>query len=105
MPRLLIALAVLVPVAAHAAGDFDKATEDRLANMVRQDCGSCHGLSLKGGLGAPIRAADLTALDVEALREIVLHGVPGTPMPGWAGIIDEHEADWIARKLKEGALE
>lgn len=59
----------------------------------------------QGGLGSPIRASDLSAIDVEALRDIVLHGLPGTAMPGWAGIIDEREADWIARKLKEGALE
>lgn len=105
MPRYVIMLLALLPTAAFGVESFDKATEDRLANLVRQDCGSCHGLTLKGGLGSPIRASDLSAIDVEALRNIVLHGVPGTPMPGWAGIIDEREADWIARKLKEGALE
>jgi cytochrome c55X len=36
---------------------------------------------------------------------IILDGVPGTPMPGWRPLITEAEARWIAGTLKEGSLQ
>ena len=35
----------------------------KLGNLVRQDCGSCHGLTLKGGLGKPLTADHLKQWD------------------------------------------
>lgn len=76
-----------------------------LDNLVRQDCGSCHGLTLKGGLGRPITPSALEGFDVVSLRNIVLHGIPGTPMPPWSGILTPEEAHWIAAGLKEGRFQ
>ncbi len=73
-----------------------------LVHLVRQDCGSCHGLTLKGGLGKPLLPADLADRDAETLAEIILDGIPDTPMPPWRGQLTEAEALWIARRLKEG---
>jgi len=77
----------------------------RLTNMVRQDCGSCHGLTLRGGLGKPLTREHLERWDREQLVHIILDGVPGTPMPPWRPILTEKEARWIADMLKRGALQ
>jgi cytochrome c55X len=73
-----------------------------LVHLVRQDCGSCHGLTLRGGLGKPLLPEDLEGRDAEVLAEIILDGIPDTPMPPWRGQLSEAEALWIARRLKEG---
>ena len=76
----------------------------RLSNLVRQDCGSCHGLNLKGGLGKPLTAEQLRAWSSEQLVSIILNGVPGTPMPPWRPLISEADARWIADRLQQGNL-
>ncbi|MDO5647875.1 cytochrome c [Paracoccus sp. (in: a-proteobacteria)] len=72
-----------------------------LEHMVIQDCGSCHGLTMRGGLGTPITPADLAGRDTEGLAEIILNGIPGTAMPPWRPLIAEHEAHWIAEYLQK----
>jgi cytochrome c55X len=76
----------------------------KLTDLVRQDCGSCHGLTLKGGLGKPLTVEGLRDWDREQLAHIILDGVPGTPMPPWRSLLSEAEARWIADALKQGAL-
>ena len=76
-----------------------------LAYLVRQDCGSCHGMTLKGGLGRPLLPDALAGAEAEALAEVILDGIPGTPMPPWRGQLSEAEALWIARALKQGTIE
>ncbi|HXF65306.1 MAG TPA: cytochrome c [Burkholderiales bacterium] len=76
-----------------------------LARLVRQDCGSCHGLTLQGGLGPPLTAAALRGKSAEYLRLTILHGRPGTPMPPWRALLTESEAAWIAEQLLKGLTE
>jgi cytochrome c55X len=78
------------------------ARQTQLRNLVEQDCGSCHGLTLKGGLGKPLLPASLEASPDQAVADIILDGVGGTPMPPWRGMLTEAEALWIARTLKQG---
>ena len=72
---------------------------DELRHMVRQDCGSCHGLRLTGGLGRAITPAALAGRDPEDLTTIILDGMPGTAMPGWRPLLTADEARWIADYL------
>lgn len=76
----------------------------KLAALIRQDCGSCHGLTLQGGLGKPLTPERLAPWDRHQLIQIILGGVPGTPMPRWRPLLTESEAAWIADALKEGSL-
>lgn len=71
-----------------------------LERLVRQDCGSCHGMTLKGGLGPDLLAARLAGIPSDTLAGIILDGVPGTPMPPWRGLLSEQDARWIADYLK-----
>ena len=76
----------------------------KLADLVRQDCGSCHGLTLKGGLGKPLTVEQLRSWDRDQLVHIILDGIPGTPMPPWRPLLSELDARWIADRLKQGTL-
>jgi len=78
--------------------------QDQLANLVVQDCGSCHGLTLRGGLGPSLRPADLGHLPVEAISAIISEGVPGSAMPPWKPLLSPEEIRWISEHLKSGAL-
>ncbi|WP_449040834.1 c-type cytochrome [Paracoccus sp. (in: a-proteobacteria)] len=81
------------------------ARQAELEHMVIQDCGSCHGLTMKGGLGKPITPGDLAGFDPEGLAAIILDGVPGTAMPPWRPLISEPEALWIAEYLMKEKTE
>lgn len=97
MARLALLLVLLAGTA--AAGPPDAARQDQLRHLVRQDCGSCHGLRLTGGLGRPITAQALAGRDAEDLSGVILDGMPGTAMPGWRPLLTEDEARWIADYL------
>ena len=73
-----------------------------LITLVRQDCGSCHGLTLKGGLGPALLPETLRDKPVDGLKATLLHGRPGTAMPPWQGFITEVEAEWIIVNLQKG---
>ena len=75
---------------------------DALKRLVHQDCGSCHGITLKGGLGPDIRPISLAHYTNEGLTAVILDGVPGTPMPPWRPLITKAEAEWIAAYLLKG---
>jgi cytochrome c55X len=78
------------------------ARQAQLSDLVRHDCGSCHGLTLKGGLGPALTRDALAEQPVENLVATILHGRPGTPMPPWSRFLTEPEARWIAEALKKG---
>ena len=76
--------------------------QQALVHLVRQDCGSCHGLTLKGGLGPALTPMALAGRSEDTLITTIIHGRPGTPMPPFKGILDDDEARWIARQLLAG---
>ncbi|MBO9539889.1 cytochrome c [bacterium] len=87
---------------ASAASEPNPARQAELRYMVQQDCGSCHGLRFKGGLGPAILPENLKGKSTEALARVILDGVPGTAMPPWRPLLTEDEATWIARLLQKG---
>ena len=93
------ALALAQPAAAAEPGSV---RHRELVHLVRQDCGSCHGLTLAGGLGPALTSAALAGKPVEGLVATILAGRPGTPMPPFAGIVSEAEAAWIVDQLIRG---
>lgn len=102
MHRVTVVLALLVASAAAAADDPAPARRAELLHLVRQDCGSCHGLTLKGGLGPSLEPAALAAKDAEQLSFVILQGRRGTPMPAWGAYLSEPEARWIVEQLRKG---
>ena len=94
------AIVVACVAATSCAQAGDRARD--LTSLVREDCGSCHGMTLKGGLGAALTPQDLADKDVLSLAAIILDGVPGTPMPPWAPELSAADAQWLVARLKEG---
>lgn len=98
---MLRVVALLLLAGPALAQDLTPAETARLGHLVEQDCGSCHGLTRKGGLGSPLTAAALAGQDRETIATIILDGMPGTAMPPWRPIMTEAEAYWIADYLLE----
>lgn len=88
---------------AAAAAPVTPERAAELEHMVIQDCGSCHGLTMKGGLGSPLTPEALAGSTPEGLALIILDGVPGTAMPPWRPLISEADAAWIADYLLKDA--
>jgi cytochrome c55X len=74
----------------------------QLTYMVRQDCGSCHGLTLAGGLGPALLPAALKGKPAAYIKHVILNGSQGTAMPGWSRLLSEADAEWIAGRLLSG---
>ncbi|WP_456448374.1 c-type cytochrome [Thiolapillus sp.] len=88
-----------------SGGALAAPTADRKAELMyllAQDCGACHGMRLKGGLGPSLKPEALRQWDAEQLAQTILHGRPGTPMPPWSPFMSHQEALWLAQQLKEG---
>jgi cytochrome c55X len=96
-------LAVAAFLAASAAlAEPAPARRAQLVELVRQDCGACHGLTLNGGLGPALQPAALAERDAEQMAYVILNGRRGTAMPPWRRFLTEAEAKWIADALKQG---
>ena len=76
--------------------------QQALVRMVRQDCGSCHGLHLTGGLGPALTPEALAGKPLESMVSTIYRGRPGTPMAPWSAMLSEPDALWIAEQLFAG---
>lgn len=101
LSALLFCLLAASTLAADAADTANALTarQRELVRMVRQDCGSCHGMTLQGGLGPALLPADLKDKPVEGLAATIYYGRPGTAMPPWQRFLNEAEAHWVAERL------
>lgn len=90
------------PAATPAATAPDRIRQRELVRLVRHDCGSCHGLTLQGGLGPALTREALKAWRPDLLQAAILYGRPGTAMPPWNTQLTEAEARWIAEQLLAG---
>ena len=93
-------IAGFLPVVVLA--ELPAARQQALRHLLAQDCGSCHGLTLQGGLGPALTRAALAGKSPEMLRAVILQGRPGTPMAPWQPFMSEAEAAWLVQQLLEG---
>jgi cytochrome c55X len=111
------ALAVQWSVAAGAAGTAvarsersstpvaaapDAARQSELLRLLRQDCGSCHGMRLTGGLGPTLTPQALRDKPADSLAATIVAGRAGTAMPPWRPFLSEKEAEWLVERLQQG---
>jgi cytochrome c55X len=99
MSRILPVLCLCLAAATATQASSEALDTAALERLVLQDCGSCHGLTRKGGLGPDLRADSLAHWQPEDLALVILEGIPGTAMPPWRPIMSDREALWIARYL------
>jgi cytochrome c55X len=101
-PKYALVLPLFLVSTASFAVDPDSRRQKELVHLVRQDCGSCHGMTLQGGLGPALLPANLAEKPAESLVATIYSGRPGTPMPPWKQFLSEDEAAWIVRQLQAG---
>lgn len=99
---LMLNSTLLAQTPAHS---INAMRQQELLHLLKQDCGSCHGLTLKGGLGPALLPENLTGKPVSFLATTILQGRPGTAMPPWKALLKPEEAEWIADVLVHGGLD
>jgi len=92
--------ALLTPVAVSA--EVTEQRKEALKHLLKHDCGSCHGMTLKGGLGPALLAESLKDKPDELLFITIKEGRPGTPMPPWKSQLNEDDINWIIQLLRKG---
>ena len=98
---VLLALVISCPALAMA-GAPDAGRQAQLLYLLKHDCGSCHGMTRKGGLGPALLPENLRNFPVEFLVTTILDGRPGTPMPPWRGELSAADARWLVEALNRG---
>jgi len=93
---LLLAVLSCLPVCADQP---ETTREQALKNLLLQDCGSCHGMRLTGGLGPALTPAALAGKPRERLLATIRDGRPGTPMPPWGPLMPERDIAWLVDYL------
>ena len=102
MKVLLVALVFSTSV---VASEPNQERQQELRNMLAHDCGSCHGLTRKGGLGSSLLADALTHKTDEFLVQTILNGRKGTAMPPWKEFMTEQETLWLVQKLLKNRVD
>lgn len=106
MTRLTwLALSFMVAAPLAAGDQLSGDRQQELRNVLIQDCGSCHGLTMRGGLGPALVADKLTGKSTEYISSVILNGRPGTAMPAWRSLLSPAEARWMANQLLQGELQ
>lgn len=72
-----------------------------LEYLLKQDCGSCHGMRLKGGLGPSLLPEALAGKSEIYLKQVIRKGIPGTAMPPWEKFLSEQDIDYLVLLLAQ----
>ncbi|GLC95660.1 hypothetical protein Tamer19_50690 [Cupriavidus sp. TA19] len=100
--NVLAATLLAAPATAPAQSAPPPVRQAQLAHWLRDDCGACHGMTLRGGLGPPLTHEALADKPPESLVATVLYGRPGTAMPPWQPFMTQDEAQWLIERLRAG---
>lgn len=74
----------------------------QLIHLLKQDCGSCHGMTLQGGLGPSLTKEALNGKPFFLIKNTIIYGRPGTAMPPWDAILSDKDITWISHQLLKG---
>lgn len=106
MTRLTwLALSLFIALPLAASDDVSSHRQQELSNILIQDCGSCHGLSMRGGLGPALLPETLSGKSAATISAVILNGRPGSAMPPWRALLSPAEARWMAEILLSGELQ
>ena len=105
LKSLLLLFSLILSVPVYSDSNISTSRQQDLRNLLIQDCGSCHGLRMKGGLGPALLPSTLAGKPAEVISAIILDGRPGTAMPAWRPLISPDEALWLASQLLQEKLQ
>lgn len=104
---LALGIAMLTAQAAMAetaVTKVDATRQNELVYFVKHDCGSCHGMTLKGGLGPALLPETLAGKPKAFLISTILEGRENTAMPPWKPMLSRDDASWIVEQLQSGSI-
>ena len=99
-----LSFAFCLALSAAVSADISAERQQYLDNLLKQDCGSCHGLTLKGGLGSSLLPEDLQARSDAALFMTIKQGLPGLAMPPWGELLSDNDIHWLVGRLRQGDM-
>jgi cytochrome c55X len=102
---LLIAFIPITCILAENQSPPENISTERqteLVYLLKQDCGSCHGMTLQGGLGPALLPESLANKPPEFLVQTILDGRPSTAMPPWRELLTKAEITWLVDTLLQG---
>lgn len=103
MIKILLHTVSLMLISGHVlATEVTPSRQSELIHLLKQDCGSCHGMTLKGGLGPALLPVQLEGKSTNYLVTTILEGHPETAMPGWKTMLSDDDALWLANQIKQG---
>ena len=95
MARLSCLLLIILFSFGICADPLPVERQQELQYLLKQDCGSCHGMRLTGGLGPALTANALAGKSPELLRATISEGRTGTPMPPWKDLLADADIRWL----------
>ena len=91
--------------AQSTVAEVDSARQNELLYFIKHDCGSCHGMTLKGGLGPALLPETLSAKPKDYLVTTIMEGRKNTAMPPWKTMLSQDDAIWITEQLQNGSMQ
>lgn len=107
MKKIFFAISLLLllsntPALAETITAINKDRQTELLYFLKHDCGSCHGMTLKGGLGPALLPQTLAGKPEAFLATTIIEGRANTAMPPWKPMLNYDEALWMVRQLQGG---
>jgi cytochrome c55X len=99
---LLLSLTMACLPQTGLAAEPSPERQRELRNLLKNDCGACHGLTLQGGMGPALLSDNLDGNPDEFLVSTILNGRKGTAMPPWQTFMNHDEALWLVGVLRKG---
>ncbi|PPD33070.1 MAG: cytochrome C55X precursor NirC [Methylomonas sp.] len=99
--RLCFSGVILLLSTVAVADELSPQRQQELSNLLKHDCGSCHGLPPKGGLGPSLMPDALVDKNDAVLMDAIQNGRAGTAMPPWKQFISVEETRWLIGQLRQ----
>ena len=100
--QLLLCLTMTCLLQTGLAAEPSPERQVILRDLLKNDCGACHGLTLQGGMGPALLPDSLAGKPYEFLVSTILNGRKGTAMPPWQTFMNYDEALWLVGVLRKG---
>ena len=88
----------------NSSAKMTSTRQNELLYFLKHDCGSCHGMTLKGGLGPALLPETLAGQPRDYLVTTIMDGRKDTAMSGWSSMLTRSDAAWIAEQLQQGLV-
>jgi cytochrome c55X len=98
---IALGLALLMLANTSSAAEPSADRQQAIVKLLKNDCGACHGLTLKGGLGPSLLPQAISNKSDDLLLQTIQQGRPGTPMPPWRDFLSKDETLWLIKKLRQ----